>query len=85
MIRIFNSAHFRETGDERFVSLDDVNIVTQKICEFTSAPYILFEHKDFPLGALRAEYNGEHWSCDLDQILVKKRLTYRQKESIVNI
>ena len=52
MIRIFNSAYFSQTGDERFVPLDEVNIVTQKICEFTSAPYILFEHKDFPLGAL---------------------------------
>ena len=66
MIRIWNSAYFSQTCDERFVSLDDVNIVTQKICSFTSAPYILFEHPDFPLGALRADYNGDHWSCDLD-------------------
>ena len=66
MIRIWNSAYYNQTGDERYVSLDDVNVVTQKICSSSSAPYILFEHPDFPLGALRADYNGEHWSCDLD-------------------
>ncbi len=66
MIRIWNSAFFKHTEDERFVSLDEVNIVTQKICEFTGAPYILFEHKDFPLGALKAVYDGKYWDCDLD-------------------
>lgn len=61
MIRIFNSA----VEGERTISLDEVNVVTQKICQFTSAPYILFEHPDFPLGALKAEYDGSVWQCDL--------------------
>jgi hypothetical protein len=65
MIRIFNSAFFRQTGDERFLELDEVNVVSQKM-DYYGRPYILFEHKDYPLGALRAEFNGEHWSCDLD-------------------
>ena len=62
MIRIFNSA----VPGVRWLSLDEVNIVTQNICHVYSSPYILFEHEDYPLGSLRADYNGEHWSCDLD-------------------
>ena len=65
MIRIFNSATFRFDNSERFIPLDEVNIVSQKI-DHNGKPYILFEHKDYPLGALRAEFNGEHWSCDMD-------------------
>ncbi len=61
MIRIFNST----VEGERTLSLDEVNIVTQKICQWTSAPYILFEHQDYPLGALRAEFDGSIWQCDL--------------------
>jgi len=64
MIRVFNSAY--RNSEERWISLDDVNIHTQGICPVFSNPYILFEHKDYPLGALKAEYNGEHWACDLD-------------------
>ena len=64
MIRIHNRA-FRESPT-RYVELSEVNIHTQNICEFTGRPYILFEHKDFPLGALRAEYDGTYWDCDLD-------------------
>lgn len=66
MIRVFNSATFRQTQDERWISLDDVVIIKQGICPTFSKPYILFEHEDFPLGALEAEYNGEHWECDLN-------------------
>jgi hypothetical protein len=65
MIRIFNSAYFHIDPQERFLSLDEVNIVSQKI-DYAGRPYILFEHKDFPLGALMATFNGEHWSCDMD-------------------
>ena len=65
MIRIFNSATYRFDPSERFLELDEVNIVSQKIDPY-GRPYILFEHKDFPLGALRAEFTGEHWSCDMD-------------------
>lgn len=67
MIRIFNSATFCGIdGDERFIPLDEVNIHVQKIDPYTSAPYILFEHSDFPLGALSATFDGRYWQCDLD-------------------
>ena len=66
MIRVFNSAHFRQTGEERFIPLDEVNIVTQKIDSFTGAPYILFEHKDFPLGGLYATFDGTYWQADMN-------------------
>lgn len=66
MIRVFNSAYFRQTGDEKFIPLSEVNIHTQGICEFTSKPYILFEHSDYPLGALRAEFDGTYWQTDMD-------------------
>jgi len=65
MIRVFNSATFRQTQDERFIALGDVTIHTQNICEFTGKPYILFEHKDFPLGALNATFDGTYWQADL--------------------
>lgn len=65
MIRVFNSATYRFDPSERFIPLDEVTIVSQKI-DYTGRPYILFEHRDYPLGALRAEFNGEHWSCDMD-------------------
>ena len=61
MSRIVNSM----VEGERHLRLDEVNVVTQKICQFTSAPYILFEHEDYPLGALRAEFDGSIWQCDL--------------------
>lgn len=61
MIRIFNSA----VKGERKLALDEVNIVTQSINCYNSRPYILFEHKDYPLGALMAEYDGNYWQCDL--------------------
>ena len=54
MIRVFNSA----VAGERLIPLDEVNIVTQSINCYNSRPYILFEHKDYPLGALMAEYDG---------------------------
>ena len=66
MIRVFNSAYFQHDPQERFIPLDEVNIVSQKICQWTSAPYILFEHRDYPLGALRAEFDGTYWQCDMD-------------------
>ena len=57
MIRIFTTGQ----EGERLIPLSEVNIHTQEICQFTSAPYILFEHTDFPLGALRAEFDGTYW------------------------
>jgi hypothetical protein len=62
MIKIFNSA----VPGERFISLDEVNVVEQLINYITGRPEILFEHKDYPLGGLVAEYNGDIWLCDLN-------------------
>ena len=63
MIKVFNSAY--RNSEERLIPLDEVNIVSQKI-DYSGAPYILFEHKDYPLGALMATYDGEVWACDLN-------------------
>ena len=63
MIKVFNSAY--RDSEVRFIPLDEVRIVTQKINDF-GAPYILFEHRDYPLGALSAEFNGSEWECDLN-------------------
>jgi len=63
-IEIYNSAYGTQT-QRRVIDLDEVNIVSQKI-DYLGRPYILFEHTDYPLGALRAEFNGEKWCCDLD-------------------
>jgi hypothetical protein len=62
MIKIFNSAY--RNSEARYIDLDEVNIVTQNI--HNGAPYILFEHKDYPLGALSATFDGTYWACDLD-------------------
>ena len=64
MIKIHNRGY--GTGEARYLKLDEVNIVTQKIDTFTGAPYILFEHADYPLGALNAQFDGTYWDCDLD-------------------
>ena len=63
MIKVFNSAY--RDSEARFIPLDEVRIVTQKINHF-GAPYILCEHRDYPLGALSAEFNGSEWECDLN-------------------
>ena len=63
MIRIFNSTY---GGAETKLSLEEVNIVTQKI-DWMGRPFIMFEHDDYPLGALVATYDGEYWQADLDQ------------------
>lgn len=66
MIKVFNSAYRESIEQPKMIPLDEVNIVTQKIDPFTAAPYILFEHKDYPLGGLYAWFDGEVWDCDLD-------------------
>ena len=63
MIKIHNRAY--RNSSERFIALDEVNIVSQKI-DYNGRPYILFEHKDFPLGGLYATFDGELWQCDMD-------------------
>ena len=62
-IKIFNSA-YRDSKD-RWLEMDEVNVVTMKM-DYDGRPYILFEHKDFPLGALRAEFMDGNWYCDLN-------------------
>ena len=65
MIRVFNSAYFSETGYEKFIPLDEADIIEQKI-DAKGRPYILFEHGDYPLGGLRAWFDGTYWQCDMD-------------------
>ena len=62
-ICIFNSA-YRET-EHRWIEVDDVNVVSMKM-DYNNVPYILFEHKDYPLGALKATFMDGNWYCDLD-------------------
>ena len=64
MIKIHNRAY--RNSEARYIPLDEVNIVTQGIERYTGKPYILFEHSDYPLGALNAQFDGEYWDCDLD-------------------
>ena len=64
MIKVFNSAYGRNS-EAREIPMDEVNVVSMKM-DYNGAPYILFEHADFPLGALRAEYRNDVWECDLD-------------------
>jgi hypothetical protein len=64
MIKVFNSAY--RNSEERWLEMDEVSIHTQGICQLTARPYILFEHKDYPLGALRAEYMDNNWYADLN-------------------
>jgi len=59
-IRVFNSA---VPGDRR-ISIQDVNVVSMKMDDY-GKPYCLFEHEDYPLGALYATFNGAEWECDL--------------------
>jgi hypothetical protein len=61
MIHIFNSSR----PGERMIPLAEVQVIEMKM-DHLNRPYILFEHRDFPLGALMAYYDGECWACDLD-------------------
>ena len=62
-IRIFNSAY--RDSDPRWVEMDEVNVVSMKM-DYNNVPYILFEHTDYPGGALRATFQDGNWYCDLD-------------------
>ena len=64
MIRVFNSAY--RDSSERLIPLDEVHIHTQGIETYTGVPYILFEHRDYPLGALNASFDGTYWQCDMN-------------------
>ena len=62
-ICIFNSA--RRNSEKRWISVDDVRVVTMKM-DYDNRPYMMFEHRDFPLGALRADFQDGNWYCDLN-------------------
>lgn len=62
-ICIFNSA--RRDSERRWISVDDVRVITMKM-DYDNRPYMMFEHTDFPLGALRADFKDGNWYCDLD-------------------
>lgn len=67
MIKVHNSGYANfNTSEARYIPLDEVNIVSQKIDWVLGKPYILFEHKDYPLGGLYATFDGTYWDCDLD-------------------
>ena len=65
MIRIFNSASYLDSPQERLIPLEEASIIEQKI-DAKGRPFIFFEHKDYPLGGLRAWFDGTYWQCDLD-------------------
>lgn len=52
---------------ERRLKMNEVKIHTMQM-DKQGKPYLLFEHKDFPLGKLRADFDGEDWACDLDDL-----------------
>ena len=64
MIKVFNSA-YGPSSAERFLQMDDVTVHTIKL-DLYGAPYMLFEHSDYPGGALRAQFRNDVWECDLD-------------------
>ena len=61
-ICIFNSA--TRNSERRWISVEDVNVVEMKM-DWQNKPYILFEHEDYPLGALRADFMDGNWYADL--------------------
>lgn len=62
-ICIFNSAY--RGSEKRWISVDDVRVIEMKM-DWQNKPYILFEHNDYPLGALRADFMDGNWYCDLN-------------------
>ena len=44
MIRIFNSAYYEDTGEERLIPLKEVNIIEQKI-DASGRPYYFLSIK----------------------------------------
>ena len=62
-ICIFNSAY--RDSEKRWISVDDVRVVTMKM-DYDNRPYMMFEHSDFPLGGLRADFKDGNWYCDLN-------------------
>ena len=65
MIKVFNSAY--KNDDHKMIPLTEVSVCEQAM-DYRGHPYIMFEHKDYPLGALRAEFDSKEalWLCDLN-------------------
>jgi hypothetical protein len=61
MIHVFNSSR----PGERMLPKQELQILEMNL-DKQNRPYILFKHPDYPQGALRAEFDGEYWACDLD-------------------
>ena len=64
MIKVFNSAYNESIEAPKWLPLDEVNVVTMKL-DYNGAPYMLFEHTDYPGGALMAQFRNNEWECDL--------------------
>jgi hypothetical protein len=62
-IKVWNSAY--RDSEVRHISLKDVNIIAHRM-DYSGRPYILFEHNDYPLGPLRADFHNDIWECDLN-------------------
>jgi len=62
-IRIFNSAWSK--CDEVLIDTEEVTVQKHGLTT-QGKPYIMFEHNNYPLGALMAMYDGTYWQCDLD-------------------
>jgi hypothetical protein len=67
MIRIFNSGTWSHDKNRavREIEVSDVTVESLSM-DYTGAPYIIFSHPDFPLGSLKALYDGHNWNCDMD-------------------
>ena len=65
MIKVFNSAYTGSIEAPKWLPMDEVNVVTMKL-DYNGAPYMLFEHSDYPGGALQARFRNDVWECDLD-------------------
>ena len=65
MIKVFNSAYTGSIEAPKWLPMDEVNVVTMKM-DYDGKPYMLCEHRDYPLGALRANFRNDVWECDLD-------------------
>ena len=64
MIKVFNSASLESIQNPKMIPMDEVEVHTLKM-DMYGAPYMLFEHTDYPGGALRADFRNNEWECDL--------------------
>ena len=67
MIRVFNTGTWSHAlnREVREIEMSEVNVEVMSM-EHDGSPYIIFSHPDFPLGSLKATYDGVYWQCDMD-------------------